>query len=600
MQQILEAAGVREKPRGRFSLFAKMNSLIAILFLPIVLAYTYSNDVTFHVVSRELQTSSARQLTFLSGQIDSRLNQMMDFSLTFSRDPNARDFNGLNVWGDRYDRMQTRYAIQEKMRLQSGVTDIWPARYALHSQQNRQVISNYARTGDYSEDYLRRNMSGKWTYGDAGSGQPPYFYWFYTDSLGQQGLLTGSSLVVEASFSSDNIRNMLDTYKAGGQGDPFYYHKGDAPILNSSADRELSEALIADLNTHPLERTAQRIVELRGQDYLVSSVGSAHLDGQLIDVVPLGQVLGPISFSRNLFYLSIGLLFVLGVSASVLLYRNVQRPIRKLMNGLLRVQSGDYSVRLHARNRNEFSFVFERFNDMSQRIQELIENVFNEKIRAREATLKQLQAQINPHFLYNCLGYIINMAQMKDEEAVVSMAFNLSAYYRYTTRMEKEIAPLEEEVRLLVNYLDIQKLRNGRIDYGIDLPEELRRQEIPRLMIQPIVENAVIHGVAKSYASGEIRITGGLEDGFCVIRIDDDGPGLAAEEYEALNRKMDEELREEMGCGLWNTHQRIVHQFGSRSGLRFGPSPAGGFRTEIFWEIPGKQEADPIRPAVSY
>ncbi|WP_246281306.1 sensor histidine kinase [Saccharibacillus qingshengii] len=600
MQQILEAAGVREKPRGRFSLFAKMNSLIAILFLPIVLAYTYSNDVTFHVVSRELQTSSARQLTFLSGQIDSRLNQMMDFSLTFSRDPNARDFNGLNVWGDRYDRMQTRYAIQEKMMLQSGVTDIWPARYALHSQQNRQVISNYARTGDYSEDYLRRNMSGKWTYGDAGSGQPPYFYWFYTDSLGQQGLLTGSSLVVEASFSSDNIRNMLDTYKAGGQGDPFYYHKGDAPILNSSADRELSEALIADLNTHPLERTAQRIVELRGQDYLVSSVGSAYLDGQLIDVVPLGQVLGPISFSRNLFYLSIGLLFVLGVSASVLLYRNVQRPIRKLMNGLLRVQSGDYSVRLHARNRNEFSFVFERFNDMSQRIQELIENVFNEKIRAREATLKQLQAQINPHFLYNCLGYIINMAQMKDEEAVVSMAFNLSAYYRYTTRMEKEIAPLEEEVRLLVNYLDIQKLRNGRIDYRIDLTEELRRQEIPRLMIQPIVENAVIHGVAKSYASGEIRITGGLEDGFCVIRIDDDGPGLTAEEYDALNRKMDEELREEMGCGLWNTYQRIVHQFGSRSGLRFGPSPAGGFRTEIFWQIPGEPEADPIRPAVSY
>ncbi|WP_246098435.1 sensor histidine kinase [Saccharibacillus brassicae] len=601
MQPMFEAVAARGKSRGRFSLFAKMNSLIAILFLPIILAYTYSNDVTFHVVSRELQTSSARQLAFLSSQIDSRVNQMMDFSLTFSKDPNARDFNGLNLWGGRYDRMQTRYAIQEKMRLQSGVTDIWPARYALHSQQNHQVIANYDRRGEYSEDYLKRNMSGKWIYGDEGSGQPPYFYWFYTDSLGEQGLLTGSSLVVEASFSSDNIRNMLDTYKAGGQGDPFYYRKGDLPILNRSADRTLSSELIAYLDVHPLERTAQRIVELRGQDYLVSSVGSAYLDGQLIDVVPLGQVLGPISSSRNLFYLSIVLLLLLGVSASVLLYRNVQRPIRKLMNGLLRVQSGDYTVRLHARNRNEFSFVFERFNDMSQRIQELIENVFNEKIRAREATLKQLQAQINPHFLYNCLGYIINMAQMKDEEAVVSMAFNLSAYYRYTTRMEKEIAPLEEEVRLLVNYLDIQKLRNGRIDYVIDLPEELRRQDIPRLMLQPIVENAVIHGVAKSYASGEIRITGQSEDGFCVIVIDDDGPGLSQEEYAALNRKMDEELQEEMGCGLWNTHQRIAHQFGSRSGLRFGPSPAGGFRTEIRWAIPERPElqaAGPLMPIV--
>lgn len=585
MQSVSEKTSSRWNIRGRFSLFAKMNSLILILILPILLAYTYSNDMTFHVVSGELQSSSARQLTFLSGQIDSRVSQMMDFSLTFSKDPNVQDFNGLNLWGDAYDRMQIRYAVQEKMVLQSGITDIWPSRYTLHSQQNHEVISNYSRSGGYDEDYLKRNMSTKWSYGDEeNAGAPSYFYWFYTDSLGQQGLLTGSSLVVEASFSSDNIRNMLDTYKADGKGDPFYYRKGDLPILNRTADPELSKALITYLDTNPIDRTAQRIVKLEGQDYLVSSVGSAYLDGQLIDVVPLGQVLGPIAFSRNLFYLSIALLVVLGISASLLLYRNVQRPIRKLMNGLLRVQRGDYSVRLHSRSRNEFSFVFERFNEMSRRTEELIENVFNEKIRAREATLKQLQAQINPHFLYNCLGYIINMAQMKEEDAVVSMAFNLSAYYRYTTRMEKEITPLEEEVRLLVNYLDIQKLRNGRIEYRIDISEELRRQEIPRLMIQPIVENAVIHGVAKSYAAGEITIRGECSDGFCVITIDDDGPGLTEEQYEALNLKMNEELQEEMGCGLWNTHQRLIHQFGSRSGLRFGPSPAGGFRTEIFWE----------------
>ncbi|MDO3409655.1 sensor histidine kinase [Saccharibacillus sp. CPCC 101409] len=591
MQPTAVTAGSRGKTRGRFSLFAKMNSLIAILFLPIVLAYTYSNDATFHVVSRELQTSSARQLTFLSGQIDSRISQMMDFSLAFSRDPNVQDFNGLNLWGDRYDRMQTRYAVREKMVLQSGVSDIWPARYALYSQQNREVISNYAHSGEYDEGYLKRNMTGQWNYDDgrsedAANGGASSFHWLYADSLGLPGVLTGSSAVVEASFSTDNIRNMLDTYKADGQGDPFYYRKDELPILNRSADRELTDELIGELDARPLERTAQRVVALRGQDYLVSSAASSYLDGQLIDFVPLGQVLGPIAFSRNLFYLSIALLFVLGISASILLYRNVQRPIRKLMDGLLRVQSGDYSVRLHARSRNEFSFVFDSFNEMSRRIQELIENVFNEKLRAREATLKQLQAQINPHFLYNCLGYIINMAQMKDEEAVVSMAFNLSAYYRYTTRMEKEIAPLKEEVKLLVNYLGIQKLRNGRIDYRIELPEPLLEAEIPRLMLQPVVENAVIHGVAKTYTAGEIRITGEAENGFCLIRIDDDGPGMTPEQYAALNLKMTEELREEMGCGLWNTHQRIVHQFGTRSGLRFGPSPAGGFRTEIFWESP--------------
>ncbi|WP_257018705.1 sensor histidine kinase [Paenibacillus sp. RU5M] len=554
---------------------------------------TYSNNVTYDVVSKELQVSNTKQLTFLSSQIDSRINQMMDFSLILSRDPNVRAFNGLNIWNDRYDKMQTRYVIQEKLMLQSGVTDIWPTRYAVHSQQNQDVIANYNRTTGYDEDYLKRNMSGQWTYGDGAESKEDMksFYWFFTDSLAQPGMLTGSNLVIEASFSYENIQNMLDTYKEGGQGDPFFYHKGNSPILNRSADKQLSEELIRYLDEHSSEDTTQDVVKLNGKKYLVSSVKSSYLDWHLVDVVPLYQILQPISLSRNMFYLFMILLFVVGISASILLYRNIQYPIKKLIQGLRRVQRGDYSVRLHSKDQNEFSFLFHRFNDMSHQIQDLIENVFQEKIRAKEATLKQLQAQINPHFLYNCLGYIINMAQMKDEQAVVSMAHNLSAYYRYTTRVERETSSLKEEINLLVNYLDIQKLRNGRIEYHIDIPEDMLAQSVPRLMLQPIVENSVIHGVAKSYSSGEIRITGESSNGFCKIYIDDDGPGLSPDLLEALNLKMQQPLQEEMGCGLWNTNQRIMHLFGNQSYLLFGPSPLGGFRTEMVWEIP-KEDTD--------
>ncbi|NEU60344.1 sensor histidine kinase [Paenibacillus sp. ALJ109b] len=577
--------------RSRFSLFAKINCLIVVLFIPIIIMYTYSNNVTYDVVSKELQVSNTKQLTFLSSQIDSRINQMMDFSLILSRDPNVRAFNGLNIWNDRYDKMQTRYVIQEKLMLQAGVTDIWPTRYAVHSQQNQDVIANYNRTSGYDEDYLKRNMSGQWTYGDGTESQEDMksFYWFFTDSLAQPGTLTGSNLVIEASFSYENIQNMLDTYKEGGQGDPFFYHKGNSPILNRSADKQLSEELIRYLDEHSTEDTTQDVVKLNGKKYLVSSVKSSYLDWHLVDVVPLYQILQPISLSRNLFYLFMILLFVVGISASILLYRNIQYPIKKLIEGLRRVQRGDYSVRLHSKDQNEFSFLFHRFNDMSHQIQDLIENVFQEKIRAKEATLKQLQAQINPHFLYNCLGYIINMAQMKDEQAVVSMAHNLSAYYRYTTRVERETSSLKEEINLLINYLDIQKLRNGRIEYHIDIPEDMLAQSVPRLMLQPIVENSVIHGVAKSYSSGEIRITGESSNGFCKIYIDDDGPGLSPDQLEALNLKMQQPLQEEMGCGLWNTNQRIMHLFGNQSYLLFGPSPLGGFRTEMIWEIPKEE-----------
>ncbi|OBZ13154.1 MULTISPECIES: sensor histidine kinase [Bacillales] len=584
---------IRRKMGARFSLFAKMNGLIIILFIPIIIMFTYSNQIALDVISKELQVSNTKQLSFLSSQIDSRINQTMDFIITFSRDPNVEKFNGLNIWDDGYDQMQTRYVVQEKMALQSGVMNIWPVKYTVYSQQNKEIISNYNNPASYDEEYLKRNMTGKWTYGDGEivpEGEHKSFHWFYTDTFGQQGTLRGSNLVVEASFGHENIQNMLDTYKAGGQGDPLFYHQGEAPILNRSASKSLSAELIAYLDKHRLEDTMQKVVRLEGENYLVSAVKSPQLDWYLVDIVPLDQIMGPISFSRNLFYVSMVLLFVVGISASVLLYRNVQRPIRKLIQGLQSVQRGDFSVQIKSNVNNEFSFLFYRFNDMSRQIQSLIENVLNEKLRVREATLKQLQAQINPHFLYNCLGYIINMAQMKDEEAVVSMAYNLSSYYRYTTRMERQTSTLSEEIKLIVNYLEIQKLRNGRIHYTIDIPEEMHSQQVPRLMLQPIVENAVIHGVGKSYSSGEIRITGERLDGYCRIYIDDDGPGMGAEPQEALNRKMHEPLQEEMGCGLWNTNQRIIHLFGENSYVYFSKSLLGGFRTEIKWETASGQQ----------
>ncbi|MGN7308974.1 two-component sensor histidine kinase, partial [Bacillus subtilis] len=96
---------------------------------------------------------------------------------------------------------------------------------------------------------------------------------------------------------------MLDSYKEGGQGDPFFYHKGNSPILNRSADKQLSEELIRYLDEHSSEDTTQDVVKLNGKKYLVSSVKSSYLDWHLVDVVPLYQILQPISLSRNLFYL---------------------------------------------------------------------------------------------------------------------------------------------------------------------------------------------------------------------------------------------------------------------------------------------------------
>ncbi len=121
---------------------------------------------------------------------------------------------------------------------------------------------------------------------------------------------------------------------------------------------------------------------------------------------------------------------------------------------------------------------------MAEQIQELIEKVYKETLRSREATLKQLQSQINPHFLYNCLFYIKNMASLGEKEAVVAMSLNLGEYYRYTTRLENPMTTIREEMKLIQNYLEIQTMRMQRLGYEIAIPEDMMELEIPRLLIQ--------------------------------------------------------------------------------------------------------------------
>jgi two-component system sensor histidine kinase YesM len=269
--------------------------------------------------------------------------------------------------------------------------------------------------------------------------------------------------------------------------------------------------------------------------------------------------------------------------ASFLLYRNVQIPIRKLLGSVQRIKRGDFSARIEYHAKNEFDFLFLRFNEMAEQIQLLIENVYTEKIHSREATLKQLQSQINPHFLYNSLFFIINSAMLDDKESVVEMSENLAAFYRYTTRLENQLVTIREELEMVNHYLTIQNLRMQRLESMIDIPDKMMELRVPRLILQPLVENAIIHGIERKVEGGIIRITGEQDNQSNRIIIEDDGIGMNLEEIKRLQNKLDLPMSEEIGCGTWNVHQRLFYQFGEGSGLVFHHVPSGGIRVIITW-----------------
>ncbi|CAG7652325.1 hypothetical protein PAESOLCIP111_06503 [Paenibacillus solanacearum] len=373
-----------------------------------------------------------------------------------------------------------------------------------------------------------------------------------------------------------------------GEGDPFFYKTGFDPVVSSRPDSRKIGLLVEALNSDSPEAAHQtlghRVVRIEDRDYSVNYVQSAELGWYLVDYLPVETILRPITMSGTLFYVTFALLLMMGVAAALLLYRYVRKPIQRLMHAVQRMHKGDLSVRLQSRTNDEFDFLFQRFNRMAERIQELVEDVYEEKIRAREATLKQLQAQINPHFLYNSLFFIINTAKMGDNDSVVTMAQSLAEYYRYTTRLEEQSVPLREELGLVRHYLNIQNLRMQRLYYEIDVPEAMLDLKIPRLMVQPIVENAIVHGIEHQPGECLILISGTSKDGRYRLVVEDNGAGMTEEAMKELRGKLALPMDRHMGTGVWNVHQRLQYAYGAEAGLLLEASPLGGMRMTLVWQ----------------
>lgn len=562
------------------SIYNRILLLLAALLSPVLLMNGYSNQVSEDVLDQQIQSSNYNQLSYFLSLIDASINRLKLNAIVLSNDPSVKEFAAIPFLREPLENQKIRSLLQDKINLQALSYD-WTDRISIYSVTTQEVISTDPQT-KYDEAYLRNNVSAGWVY----KGGPPFkpgFYSYVTGPFTSQAELDRANLIVEVSLSEDKIQTMLDEFKASGRGDPFLYSGSYSYIGNRSRDETLIREVIGRLLNRSVEDPPTFTLQLNGKGYLVNTIQSKTTGWSLVDYVSLEDVLAPINHSRTLFRIGLAVLCAMAFLTSYGLYRQVQRPIRTLIMAVKRLKSGDYSFRLKALPQNEFAFLFMQFNEMTATIQELMEKVVVEKLHTREAVMKQLQSQIDPHFLYNCLGFIANMTKLRNEDAVLAMAYNLSDYYRYTTRLEKKEATLREELKMVTHYLEIQNLRMNRIRYEIEIPDDMLDMRVPLLLLQPIVENSVVHGIQKKIGSGMIRIAGKQEGMNAIITVEDDGPGLDEAGRRQLERKVREALDEEVGCGMWNVHRRLAYFFGEGAGLYFEPSPLGGLRTLLLF-----------------
>lgn len=571
----------------RFSTFAKFNFILIGILLPLLALNFYTNQTSNTVVRKEILKSSSSNMQLLTNQMDTMVDQLSTFALIMERDSAVRSYLNYEEVNYPYDKFLIVSNIQEKLKLNSS-SMAWDNQIAVYSPSAKEAISN---TGEitYNEAFLQQHLSTEWTYTspDYRYGSSPYFLRYFVEpNLMENKAVSSYRLLTEISFPAQNIIKMLDTFKTNGSiHEPFLFKPGIAPIMNSYSEKEQISILLKHLNESNLKASGNETVQMNGKKYIVTYQLSHSLDWYLVDFLPLNDVLAPISRSSKIFMGSLAILIGLALTLSFLIYRNVQKPILKLVSSVRSITRGDYNVHITYTPKNEFQFLINQFNTMAHQIKELIETVYESRIRLQEAKLKHLQSQIDPHFLYNSLNFIQYSAKMGNEAAVISMTLNLGAYYRYATRLENPASTLQEELELIRNYLEIHKLRMHKMNYEIECPDHMRALEVPRLIVQPLVENAIIHGLAPQSQAGWIRVTGCREDGFYRLSVEDNGVGLTLEERAALLHRIMKSNNEDNLCGLWNVAQRLLLHYGSDARIEMEEAALGGLKISLIWPI---------------
>lgn len=282
---------------------------------------------------------------------------------------------------------------------------------------------------------------------------------------------------------------------------------------------------------------------------------------------------------------SVILVIFIGVAVLMATYipKTITRPVNQLIKVTEQAANGDLTVRADVKYGAELKVLGDSFNTMIEHMVLLIERVKEEQTNLREAELEILQMQINPHFLYNTLDTIVWLAEADDKEAVVNMVETLSEFFRSSLNGGKDIVSIVEETRHIASYLQIQKVRYQDIlEYGIQIPKELEDYEIPKITLQPLVENALYHGIKNKRGRGKIRVFGYEEGGEGVLVVEDDGIGMKKERLLQVQRGLTcKEGDEKDFYGLYNVNERIRLKFGDKYGLKIDSKYGQGTRVEV-------------------
>ena len=451
----------------------------------------------------------------------------------------------------------------------------------IHSQEWYMNALNGSQSSYLSSSHVQHIISGE---------RP----WVITLSRGIRNQSSGSTkkeavFFIDLNYSA--ISGLCDQNIVGNQGYAFILD-AEGNIVYHPQQQQLYNELQTENIGLIMESESDTILYGKGSGEKLYTISRSEKTGwTVVDSVRVEELLRKSNEAQSLYILVAAGLVAVALFFSKFIAKNITQPIQKLCESMEKVQEGDFSVSdIVVDSANEIGSLTTSFNVMTHRIQDLMEQNIREQEAKRKSELKALQSQINPHFLYNTLDSIIWMAEGKKNEEVVLMTASLARLLRQSISNEDEVVSIGQEIEYARGYLTIQKMRyKDKMEYQIDVDPSILNIPLIKLVLQPVIENAIYNGLKYKESKGFLLVRGFPKDGNAVLQVIDDGVGMDEETLEHIYEKHKVNYRSN-GVGIYNVQKRLQLYYGNEYGITYESEVGKGTTATITIPGPGKKE----------
>lgn len=373
---------------------------------------------------------------------------------------------------------------------------------------------------------------------------------------------------------------------------------GKIVVLDSDGKAVISsdsQELLRPFGTQTLKSEIQqgkdfnRVFTLDGEKTLAACTNLSEFRWKLLILIPFAELTEGVGSSTLVMLFLLIAFMILILLAAVFLSNQTAKPIVMLTEKMREVQNGNFSVSIHTTAADEVGELATGFQEMMDRINDLTRQTVQKQKRLREYELALIQAQIKPHFLYNSLGLIYTLCGMSGAKEAQTAAKSLADFYRGVLSEGREIISVEEEIQNVRNYLYIQSKRfSNMFTYEISVDEKLLHKRIPKLSLQPIVENSIHHGLVPKGGSGYLQLLGRQEGSVIVFTVTDNGVGM---DEKVLSRLLERNSASEVGdgsFGIRSVQERFRLFYGEQYGVSVQSKKDQGTRVSITMPFNGE------------